>query len=461
MATTDAEQLRLSGFKRILLRLDDDTRRKYCCRAVEEDLQQVKLQVRSCVASMIEVKQVHDATRKLHASQQTAVSSELLTDLEMLQVKLEMAINKACGAPSCSLDVANKEARSKRVAKPKKEAEARGDDPVKVQEDEAKKLVKQIQLMQDLKTAVDSIQKMQQLMPVLTKTADAGRIKTWKRRVTRVVHHVVVLVTEKDSDHQVLQRLKKTINKMVGKCPGLQAWQAYVARASGVGFCHRWSSPELTVDVCRVLHCSDVKKQLIARMKAKGAPAEKSKKKQAIVLPDDGETAMASGAPSAVQPTAQSSNKEKKKGQSAKKARAQLQRCSREVRTLRDKFDLGAYDVNLSRMVTIVDSLWSGIDHSEVVLLTTPLFTLVETVEKVADHTKRRDRLMCLESVLAVVSGSSELQLTTKRKTIVDEYANNCRQSLDQLNREGKTRATSSTSEHAVVPGASLAKKYC
>ncbi|CAI5734446.1 unnamed protein product [Hyaloperonospora brassicae] len=431
MATTDAEQLRLSGFKRILLRLDDDTRRKYCCRAVEEDLHHVKKQVRSCVASMTEVKQVHDATRKLHASQQTAVSSELLTDLETLQVKLEMAINKGCGAPSSSLAVANKEASSKRVAKPKQEAEARGDDPVKVQNKEAKSLVKKIQRMQDLKTAVDSIQKVQQLMPVLTKTADVGLIKTWKRRVTEVGHHAVTLVTEKDNDHQVVQRLEKTLNKMVGKCPGLQAWKA------------------------------DVKKQLIARMKARGAPAEKSKKKQAIVLPHDGEAAMASGAPSAVQLTTKSSNKEKKKGQSAKKARAQLQRCSREVRALRDKFDLGAYDVNLSRMVTIVDSLWSGIEHSEVVLLTTALFTLVETVEKVADHTKRRDRLVCLESVLAVVSGSSELQLTTRRKTIVDEYANNCRQSLDQLNREGKTRATSSTSEHAVVPGASLAKKYC
>uniref|UniRef100_M4BTY5 Uncharacterized protein n=1 Tax=Hyaloperonospora arabidopsidis (strain Emoy2) TaxID=559515 RepID=M4BTY5_HYAAE len=140
-------------------------------------------------------------------------------------------------------------------------------------------------------------------------------------------------------------------------------------------------------------------------------------------------------------------------------ARAQLQQCSREVRTLRDKFKLGTYDVNLSRMVTIVDSLWSGIEHSEVVLLTTALFTLVETVEKVADHTKRRDRLMCLESVLAVVLGSSELQLTTRRKIMVEEYANNCRQSLDQLNREGRTLAASSTSEQAVVLGASLARK--
>lgn len=218
---------------------------------------------------------------------------------------------------------------------------------------------------------------------------------------------------------------------------------------------------KFTIDLCRVcfvLH-SNVLKQLKARMKPKGELAVKSKKKRAIALPDDGDSSIVSSASSCVRPPVVSKSKEKKKSQSAEMARAQLQQCSREVRTLRDKFKLGTYDVNLSRMVTIVDSLWSGIEHSEVVLLTTALFTLVETVEKVADHTKRRDRLMCLESVLAVVLGSSELQLTTRRKIMVEEYANNCRQSLDQLNREGRTLAASSTSEQAVVLGASLARK--
>lgn len=125
------------------------------------------------------------------------------------------------------------------------------------------------------------------------------------------------------------------------------------------------------------------------------------------------------------------------------KAQALLVRCSREVRTLRDKFELGAYDVNLSRMVTVVDSLWPNVEHSDVVSLTTALFTLVEIVEKVVNPTKRRDRLVCLESVLGVVLNSSKLQLTARRRTMAEEYANNCRQSLEQLTRQSDNREQS------------------
>lgn len=198
---------------------------------------------------------------------------------------------------------------------------------------------------------------------------------------------------------------------------------------------------------------SNVQKQIAAKNGLESASvlasASKSKKKRAIPLPDDGETAMASSAASSAKPKAKSGDSSKeKKGESAEKARALLHRCSREVRMLRDKFELGAYDVNLSRTVTIVDSLWSGFEHSEVVSLTTALFTLVETVEKVVNQSKRRDRLMCLESVLGVVLGSSKLQLSARRKTMVEEYANNCRQSLEQLNRQsgsGEQPAASNT----------------
>ena len=173
------------------------------------------------------------------------------------------------------------------------------------------------------------------------------------------------------------------------------------------------------------------------------------------MLTDDGETATRSSTRSTGEQEAQCGSKEKKKkGQSAEKTRALLQRCSREVRTLRDKFELGAYDVNLSRMVTIVDSLWSDFEHSEVLLLTTALFTLVETVEKVTNQVKRRDRLMCLISVLGVVLGSSKLQLTTRRKIMVEEYANNCRQSLEQLHCSAESvdpSATSTGTEQAAV----------
>ncbi|KAG6964530.1 hypothetical protein JG687_00005926 [Phytophthora cactorum] len=272
METLEAEQVRVSGFKRILVRLDEGTRRKYCCRALEQDLQHVKSEMRACTAAMGEAKQVEDATRKLHASQRAPVSSELLDELEMLQRQLETATNTLLSGwkpQNGTLDMAKED----------------------------------LEVKEEVET---------------TSTAPFLGAKTLARQI---------LVTTDDSTKE-------------------------------------------------------------------------------------------------------------KKAESVEKARALLHRCSREVRTLRDKFELGAYDVNLSRMVTVVDSLWSGVEHSELVSLTTALFTLVETVEKVVHQAKRRDRLMCLESVLGVVLGSSKLQLTARRKTMVEEYVNNCRQSLEQLNRQ-------------------------
>ncbi|RLN49622.1 hypothetical protein BBJ28_00002641 [Nothophytophthora sp. Chile5] len=179
------------------------------------------------------------------------------------------------------------------------------------------------------------------------------------------------------------------------------------------------------------------------------ASSAKSKKKRAIPLPDDGETALApAAAPSASNPSSKSSGKGKK-AMSVEKARLLLHRCLREVRTLQDKFELGAYDVNLSRMVTIVDSLWPQFEFMEVSALTTALFTLVEVTEKVVHPTKRRDRLVCLEGVLGVILADSTL-LDARQKTMVEEYANNCRQSLELLNRslqqDAKPAASSASS---------------
>jgi hypothetical protein len=136
-----------------------------------------------------------------------------------------------------------------------------------------------------------------------------------------------------------------------------------------------------------------------------------------------------------------------------------LHRCLKEMRTLRDKFELGAYDVNLSRMVKLVDSLWPGMDQSEVHALTTALFTLVETVEKVVNVDKRRDRLVCLESVLGVVRLTDKLKLTARQKTMVGEYAANCRQSLEQLNRksQGGKQASTATAGQAATAAPSPA----
>ncbi|KAG3112627.1 hypothetical protein PI124_g17743 [Phytophthora idaei] len=403
METLEAEQVCVSGFKRILVRLDEGTRRKYCCRALEQDLQHVKSQMRACTAAMGEAKQVEDATRKLHASQRAPVSSELLDELEMLQRQLETATNTLISGrkpQNGTLDMAKEDLEVKEEVETTSSAPFLG----------AKTLARQILVTTEFETAVSQIKHLERLMPVL-KEVDDKKKKWWKKYVQKVVAHTLELAKGDGKADKRLARLDKSLKKIEVKCPELNEWLTNVKN-----------------QIERLQSTSDV------------APvsATKSKKKRAIALPDDGETAlMTSTAASAKPKKAKSGDSTKeKKAESVEKARALLHRCSREVRTLRDKFELGAYDVNLSRMVTVMDSLWSGVEHSELVSLTTALFTLVETVEKVVHQAKRRDRLMCLESVLGVVLGSSKLQLTARRKTMVEEYANNCRQSLEQLNRQ-------------------------
>ncbi|KAG7380315.1 hypothetical protein PHYPSEUDO_007327 [Phytophthora pseudosyringae] len=417
----DGEQLRVSGFKRILVRLDEGTRRKYCCRALEEDLQRVKSQVRACAAAVAEAKQVEDATRKLHASQRAAVSSELLAELETLQRQLETTTTRLISGRTAQNGTLN-------VAEEVKAETAETAEPAETSTfHAAKTLARQIVLSQELETAVHQIRQLERLMPVL-KEEDDKKTKWWKKHVQKVVAHTLELVSGGGKEDRVLVRLEKALKKIKSKCPELKKWhkdvQLQIAEKQGQGL--ESAPPSVT----------------------------KSKKKRAIALPDDGETARTSVAASSAKAKNATSGDEKK-GESAEKARALLHRCSREVRTLRDKFELGAYDVNLSRMVTVVDSLWSGLEHSEVVSLTTALFTLVETVEKVVNQAKRRDRLACLESVLGVVLGSPKLQLTARRKTMVEEYANNCRQSLEHLNRQSRDSSEEpSASTQNEVPAA-------
>ncbi|ETL44717.1 hypothetical protein L916_05021, partial [Phytophthora nicotianae] len=420
--TMDAEQVRVSGFKRILVRLDEGTRRKYCCRALEQDLQNVKNQMRACTAAMAEAKQVEDATRKLHASQRAAVSSELLDDLEMLQCHLETATNKLISGSkpqNGALDVAKEDLEVKEEAEPAETSTF----------EKAKTLARQILQTKEFDAAVHQIKHLERLMPVL-KEVDDKKQKWWKKYVRKVVTHTLELKGDGTTDKR-LSRLDRSLKKIEAKCPELTEWIKSIQDQIS-----EKQSQESSVE----------------------APVSKSKKKRAIALPDDGETAMTSTtSPAKPKKVKATNNTKEKKTESVEKARALLHRCSREVRTLRDKFELGAYDVNLSRMVTVVDSLWSGFEHSELVSLTTALFTLVETVEKVVNQAKRRDRLMCLESVLGVVLGSSKLQLTARRKTMVEEYANNCRQSLQQLNRQSENvqQPASQASVHNAVPTAS------
>ncbi|CAH0493215.1 unnamed protein product [Peronospora farinosa] len=397
MATTNNEQLCSSGFKRILLRLDESTRRKYCCRAVEEDLQHMKNQMQACEAAMAEVKQVQDATLKLAANQRAAVSSELLGNLETLQLQLEMSLNKVFQPHNEALNLSKVDkTEATTISKA-------SDDDIVMKTQQAKKLSRQLLETQELETVVTGIRHLQRLMPVLKKVDERKKTR-WKKYVLKVVAHAVELLKGEDRESKWVLQLEKTLKKIENKDPELKMWH------------------------------SNMQAQIAANVKSGSVSTVKRKKKRTIALPDDGETTTISSTLSTEEPKAQcGSNEKKKKEQNIDKTRALLQRCYREVRTLRDKFELGAYDVNLSRMVTIVDSLWSDFEHSEVLLLTTALFTLVETVEKVVNQTKRRDRLVCLTSVLGVVLSSSKLQLTTRRKIMVEEYANNCRQSLEHL----------------------------
>ncbi|OWZ20716.1 hypothetical protein PHMEG_0004831 [Phytophthora megakarya] len=404
----------MSGFKRILVRLDEGTRHKYCSRALEEDLQRVQSQMHACVASMAEAKQVEDATRKLHASQRAPVSSDVLVSLETLLHELETATNTLIAGRKPQNGALN----TAKVGNEVKE-EPKAADIDNSMHQEAKTLVKQILQTTELETAVSEIRKLEKLI-LSSNEMDDKKKKWWKKHVQKVVEHAVEMATGEDKQDRRLARLEKTLRKIGAKWPELQEWN------------------------------TNMHKQIAAK---RGPPsATKNKKKRAIPVPDDDETPVNVLPVKSKKAKSGASTKEKK-GESADKARALLQCCSREVRTLRDKFELGAYDVNLSRMVTVVDSLWPGFEHSEVISLTTSLFTLVETVEKVANQAKRKDRLMCLDSVLGVVLGSSKLQLTARRKTMVEEYANNCRQSLEQLNRQsGSSNTTEQVSSQKKVP---------
>ncbi|KAE8993387.1 hypothetical protein PF005_g18221 [Phytophthora fragariae] len=356
------QQLRVSGFKRILVRLDEGTRRKYCCRALEEDLQHVKSGLRVCAEAMTQTRQVQDATRKLHASEQAAVSGELLAALETLQTRLETSTNAL--------------------------------------------LLGHVPQNGSLN---GSTRRLEKLLP--PNSAD-DKHKKWEKRP--------------------LERLEKTLKKMETKWPELKGWPGNLQKLIAE------------------------KQTLLASASIASEASVKGKKKRAIPLLDDGETATTSGSTIVAKPKEKTGDSSKDK--SKEKTRALLLRCSKEVRTLRDKFELGAYDVNMSRMVTVVDSLWSGFEQSEVVSLTTALFTLVETVDKVVNQAKRQDRLLCLISVLGVVLESPKLQLSTRQKTMVEEYANNCRQSLEQLSRQKESGNRGTEAAKATTPATTSAK---
>ncbi|KAE8913168.1 hypothetical protein PF003_g2501 [Phytophthora fragariae] len=411
------QQLRVSGFKRILVRLDEGTRRKYCCRALEEDLQHVKSGLRVCAEAMTQTRQVQDATRKLHASEQAAVSGELLAALETLQTRLETSTNALLLG-----HVPQNGSLNGSVSGVEEAIDTKFQD--------AKALATQTLLSRELNDVVTQTRRLEKLLP--PNSADDKHKKWWRKHTHKLGDHVLELMTGHDREKRPLERLEKTLKKMETKWPELKGWPGNLQKLIAE------------------------KQTLLASASIASEASVKGKKKRAIPLLDDGETATTSGSTIVAKPKEKTGDSSKDK--SKEKTRALLLRCSKEVRTLRDKFELGAYDVNMSRMVTVVDSLWSGFEQSEVVSLTTALFTLVETVDKVVNQAKRQDRLLCLISVLGVVLESPKLQLSTRQKTMVEEYANNCRQSLEQLSRQKESGNRGTEAAKATTPATTSAK---
>lgn len=375
------------GFRRILVRLDEATRRKYCGQALYEDLTKVQDAVGACVTALGQAKQVQDASKKLAVH--SPEIETLLVELETMRTQLAVEAAKLLTGDSASV---------------KDEEQDEQEEDVEFQE--AKLLAKQVVQVdnaEDIDAAVDKTKELQRLMPVSSHLTDK-RQRWWKRHIRKAVDHLLGLIkADKKQLSRPTTRLLRVAKKATGKCPELESW--FRSLESG-----------------------------------KTKP-----KKRLIALPDDGETAVVTSPKKRTKGSADAST-DKSTPPSVEERRSLLHRCAREVRSLRDKFDLAAYDANLSRAVTIIDALWPGFNHSELVALTTTLCTLVETAEKIGNLDKRRDRLVCLQSVLAVVIGHPTLKLSGRRKTMLEEYAKNCRQSLEQLNRPSAGEPSASPS---------------
>lgn len=118
--------------------------------------------------------------------------------------------------------------------------------------------------------------------------------------------------------------------------------------------------------------------------------------------------------------------------------RATLARCAREIKQASERdFELAAFDVNLKRLVDVVGALSSEFAHDDCTSLTVALFSMVEHVEKLVDAARRRDRLVCLEGLLKVLIDCSDVPLSSRRRTMVKEYLQNCQQSIRLLDRAG------------------------
>lgn len=109
----------VGGFKRILVRLEADTRRRYCSGALAEELQGVETQLVACVDALKQAKQVEDATKQIEVAapdHKARVASPtvqvLLRELGEIQEKFQRSF-EALQAPQESGNSESDEDKSK------------------------------------------------------------------------------------------------------------------------------------------------------------------------------------------------------------------------------------------------------------------------------------------------------------------------------------------------------------
>lgn len=90
-----------SSFQRLLRRMPEDARRRFCCSALEQELLEAKASVSVCLEATAHAQQVRDATLKLQnnsqsgaqiTSKSTPAIAVLLAELDDLQTRFEATL---------------------------------------------------------------------------------------------------------------------------------------------------------------------------------------------------------------------------------------------------------------------------------------------------------------------------------------------------------------------------------
>lgn len=96
-----------SSFQRLLRRMPEDARRRFCCSALEQEMLEAKTSLSVCLEAAAHAQQVREATLKLQnnnqsgatvTSKSTPAIAALLAELDELQTRFETTL-AALGQP--------------------------------------------------------------------------------------------------------------------------------------------------------------------------------------------------------------------------------------------------------------------------------------------------------------------------------------------------------------------------